>query len=103
MSRGLGKLQRTILETLRDLRGGIPKKEFYIEMECRYWGAFVGQLFKGVQICNAEERSELNRRRASICQSLTKLRRRGLVDEWSAGLFITDKGREALNIKSINV
>lgn len=99
MSKGLGSLQREILQRISNLKSGkYSRTEFYLEMEVVHWGEPVTFEFRSPWL-TMEQKKELNRRRASICQSLTSLMNKGfIIEDWD-GLLITEEGKEAISIK----
>lgn len=114
MSRGLGKLQKCILEQLYKLRTGQVKMEptttnVYLNVEEDYWGEVIHRNQYKWGECwmvdyDEADKPELNRRRAAIGQAIASLKRRELVGYYQTDnlLFITDKGVETLKIKSLN-
>lgn len=109
MSRGLGKLQRFILKTLNDptwYKPGMPTiGSLYEHIIHEYWdtellrGGFkFHEVYAGFY--SYEDMPEVNRRRASIAQSLRSLKKREYIGMdklfGNNSIWITHQGREAI-------
>lgn len=115
MSKGLGKLQRCILNELSRIASGEVKispntHNIYMNVEEAYWGEVIHmEQFKWHEVWWAsydeEDKPELNRRRASIGQALCSLKRRELIGYLKTEdvFWITEKGKEAIRIKPVNI
>lgn len=111
MSRGIGKLQRAVLEVLDEIATGeireVPStRNLYGLVQSAYWDERIAQeQYKFRETWGAyyrdEDKPELNRRRASIAQAITSLKKRSLIGYLGTEdlYWITDKGKETIRIK----
>jgi hypothetical protein len=104
MSKGLGKLQKCILKEIYKCEGVMPpaRSAIYFKVQEAYFGKAVIPMVGTVKgrilsFITLDETKELNRRRASISQSLGSLKDKGFVQDnlFFRGLvLLTEKGVE---------
>jgi hypothetical protein len=95
MSKGLGPLQKVILEELYNEKHP-TRQAIYLDVMEAYWGKWYT---KNSPAYTDEEKADLNRMRASISQALGSLKTRDLIEDGfvPGTLILTEDGMKALS------